>query len=416
MTRPNVSILVGSGFSVPEGVASVRDLNKRLCKIKEDEILIHSDLTAIFLNGQVDHNRDMKRDERLFVEEFLEFYNDKVLKPQEMFHYETFYDYYSGYLTKEENKEEIDSFCNSFNVKYGDTLLFEKAPYNRVDDFNSTFNQLLASLLHNKKYFEEKILTQYPLYDSFIRFLKEVLKTSDIKFHTLNHDLFFDWLGSSHVDLQEHYADGFELDNSPYYGSVLKKVEDVTGDGHVNYKNHKVQLEIFANKYDKPLSLFKLHGSIFNVILHLHDLNQTLRVKKKYGVGGFCKVTVSPETGEKDYKTLLDDISPDFLSGTTNKIRYYTRDSYYVNLLEHFENNLSSSDLLYVIGYGFQDTGINEYLETNFLSKGKKMIVIDPYKPKTYLIDKYNAIFINKGITEVSSEELLSHFHEVVIP
>ena len=48
--RPNVSILVGSGFSIPEGLPCVRQLNQRLSKINESEILIHFDQSAIFLN------------------------------------------------------------------------------------------------------------------------------------------------------------------------------------------------------------------------------------------------------------------------------------------------------------------------------------------------------------------------------
>ena len=99
--RPKVSILVGSGFSVPEGLPGVRQLNQRLSKIDESEILIHTDQRAIFLNGQDDPNRLSSQDKRLFLQEFLEFYSTEVLKPNEEFHYETFYDYYSGYLTKQ---------------------------------------------------------------------------------------------------------------------------------------------------------------------------------------------------------------------------------------------------------------------------------------------------------------------------
>jgi len=88
--RPVVSFLLGSGFSVPEGMPSVRDVNKRLCKIGEGEIIIHSSQVAGFLNGQPNPNSGTHRDERLFVQEFLEFYNSQILKQGESFHYETF--------------------------------------------------------------------------------------------------------------------------------------------------------------------------------------------------------------------------------------------------------------------------------------------------------------------------------------
>ncbi|MBK7304313.1 MAG: hypothetical protein IPI90_13955 [Saprospiraceae bacterium] len=116
--RQNVSILVGSGFSIPEDIPGVRQLNQRLSKIDESEILIHTDQKAMFLNGQVDPNRWSRWDERIFLQEFLEFYSDEVLKPSEEFHYETFYDYYSGYLTNHENKEVIEDFYKRFNDKH----------------------------------------------------------------------------------------------------------------------------------------------------------------------------------------------------------------------------------------------------------------------------------------------------------
>ena len=40
--RSNISLLIGSGFSIPEGLPGVKQLNERLSKIDESEILIHS--------------------------------------------------------------------------------------------------------------------------------------------------------------------------------------------------------------------------------------------------------------------------------------------------------------------------------------------------------------------------------------
>ena len=95
------------------------------------------------------------------------------------------------------------------------------------------------------------------------------------------------------------------------------------------------------------------------------------------------------------------------MSGTTNKTRYYTKDPYYKKLLDYFQDNLLNSEFLVVIGYGFNDGGINKYLEDSFLSKGKHMVVIDPYKPKNEFIDKYKATYIPKGVTQVTYKEYL---------
>jgi hypothetical protein len=124
-------------------------------------------------------------------------------------------------------------------------------------------------------------------------------------------------------------------------------------------------------------------------------------------VSQFFEEVQDSKTGEFKLELLHDETAPDFLSGTTNKTRYYTGDPYYKNLFDHFEKNLSSSELLVVIGYGFQDSGINDYLEKYYLSKDRHMIVIDPNKPKTDLIDKYNATYIQKGVTDLTYKEYL---------
>ena len=78
-------------------------------------VMIHTDQTAMFLHGQEDLNRWSGREERIFLQEFLEFYNSEILTDGVEFHYETFYDFYSGYLTNEENKEAIERFWDGFN-------------------------------------------------------------------------------------------------------------------------------------------------------------------------------------------------------------------------------------------------------------------------------------------------------------
>ena len=401
--RPKISILVGSGFSIPEGLPGVRQLNQRLSKIDESEILIHTDQKAFFLNGQDDPNRWSRWDERIFLQEFLEFYSTEILKVKEDFHYETFYDYYSGYLTNKENKEAIEDFYKRFNEKHFKGSDDNRDCYNRISDFNRSYNQLLASQLHKTQYFEDISTINYPPYDPFIGFLRELLKTSDIKFHTLNHDLFFDWLGKHHSDLWQHFADGFQLEGSPFYGTVSYDFNPNTE--NKVHKTYYVKLERFVDKFDKALSLYKLHGSVFNTIVY--NDQQRIRLKDNYAISQFSMEITDEKTGEQKFVGLLDEVSPDFLSGTTNKTRFYTGDPYYKNLFAHFENNLLQSELLVVIGYGFQDNGINEYLEKHFLSRGKHMVVIDPYKPKTDLIEKYSATYIPKGVTQVSYQEYL---------
>lgn len=57
-----VSLLIRSGFSILEGIPSIRELNKRLYKINEREILINTDQRSIFLNGLEAPNNQLNPD------------------------------------------------------------------------------------------------------------------------------------------------------------------------------------------------------------------------------------------------------------------------------------------------------------------------------------------------------------------
>jgi hypothetical protein len=397
-TKPIVTILVGSGFSIPDGLPTVTQLNKRLAHINESEILIHSDQTAFFLNGYDDPNRWQNRDERLFLQDFLEFYNDEILKSGESFHYETFYDFYSGYLTKREFKGEIEQFHKRFEKKYFEGSEDRRDCLNRVSNFNRSFNQLVASQLDKGVYYQDVAAMNYPPYDAFLNFLRELLKVSEIKFHTLNHDLLFDYLGHHHDAVWQNFSDGYKLEGSPFYGQLSHNYN--VGTKNEVHKLYYVKLEQYTGKYDKSLCYYKLHGSVNSLVALTHD-SRKVHLKSNYAVSSCFFETTNQKTGEVWFERLWDEAAPDFISGTTNKTRYYTGDEYYKNLFNHFEKNLMDSELLVVIGYGFKDAGINEYLEKHFLSRHKPMIVIDPIKPNTDLIDKYNAKYIAKGVTDI---------------
>lgn len=407
--KSKVSFLLGSGFSIPEGLPGVKELNTRLSKIDESEIIIHSSQIAGFLNGQPDPNRFSNADERKFVQEFLEFYNSEVLTEGEKFHYETFYDFYSGYIHNSENSDQIESFCNRFNERFDKDSPYIRDTYNRIINFNRTFNQLVASQLQKLKYHESVSCLNYYPYDSFVGFIRHLLPNYEVKVHSLNHDLFFDWLGQHHADLWQHYCDGYQLEGSPFYGLVDRNI-NINPEHRISKTNH-IKLARFTNNFDKSLAFFKLHGSVVNIILNTPEPNhQRVRIKSDYGVFMYYMEQYDEASQKYQFERLWDQVDPDFLSGTTNKSRFYVRDPFYVNMLDHFKQNLESSEALIVIGYGFQDPGINDYLENHFLSKGKKMIVIDPFKPKTELIEKYGSAHVLKGVTELSYQEYCDLF------
>ena len=405
-----ISFLFGSGFSIPAGLPGVKELNKRMGEIKKEEISISPAQKSFFLDGQEDPYILYNRVEKLFVQEFLEFYNKKVLPENECFDYESFYDFYLVYLNGihnkvfQKNKVLIEQFCADFNKKYPE-FVPEKDPYNRVKNFNRTFNQLLASRLRCLNYLENTTtISSYPPYDFFINLLKDLLPKNILKIHTLNHDLLFDWLGTQHGDLCKYFSDGFELAGSPYYGDLYcsPNPNDKSFE-----KRYKIKLERYTGRYtvrdrhNEParLSLFKLHGSINNFMYRTNEEKEMdVRIKSNYGINGYFKEVFDPENKSHFFKSLLDDLSPDFLSGRTEKTKIYPRDKHYKYLFGRFEENLQKSERLIVIGYGFQDCGINDYLVKNFLDKGKQMMVIDPKNPNKKMIDKYKATYIQCSI------------------
>jgi len=113
------------------------------------------------------------------------------------------------------------------------------------------------------------------------------------------------------------------------------------------------------------------------------------------------------QEGKRDYYEDNFQIIPDFLSGTSTKILSYDKKLYYKPLFNHFTDNLIESDFLIVIGYGFGDKKINEYLIDAFLvDEKKRMIVIDIRKPQSELMNYKNVRFIEKSVSDVTREEI----------
>ncbi|MBL7794550.1 MAG: SIR2 family protein [Saprospiraceae bacterium] len=395
-----VSFLIGSGFSVADGLPLVRDINHRLSSIKENEIMIHSEMSALFLNGQENLNEWQRKEERIFIQEFLEFYCSEIVDGQDTFHYEDFFDFYSDFLRKgyEEDDSPINLFCESFRKKHEGSLNVVDN-YSLISNFHNTFNQLLGSLLQKAKYYEDITPFNYYPYDSFILFLKDLIEDNQIKVHTLNHDLLFERICCV-PPLWQEFSDGYYENGSPYY-SYVEVPQPIK-------KKYRVRLKYFQNKFDKKICLYKLHGSVDTYQFNIADQHKDLtRVKSDYGIEHrFVKEVRDPETGEYLYINGWQNSYPDFLSGTTTKMLSYGNEFYEI-IFNYFKNNLINSKLLIVIGYGFADAGINQYLEDFFLKAGKKMIVINPSKPKSDLMN-YDVEVLEKKMQHVTYEEFSS--------
>lgn len=212
-------------------------------------------------------------------------------------------------------------------------------------------------------------------------------------------------MGSCHSSLTNNYCDGFEYAGSILYGNL--KNEIVSQNSKIK-RSYKVKLAHFTNKYDKALSFFKLHGSINNYIVYKNNKNKEIeRIKIEPGMD----LTIIEEQFDKSKNTFefkraaWTEISPDFISGTTNKMIQYESNSFYKLMVDHFKNNLKKSKILIVIGYGFRDPGINKIIEDCFLKCNKKMFVIDPGTPEFGFEENNNVKHIKKSFVTLSKAE-----------
>ena len=369
-----ISFLIGSGFSEPAGLPTTRQMNERLKKIGVGEICIYGSGDAKFLGDERDPNAHrFEVEKRRFVQEFLGFYNTRVLKPGEGFDYEVFYDYYTRFLYGGERSDKLVKFLQGFLKRHtlrtdGRDLVFQ---------FNLTFNQLVSDLV-GKRFQRVHLSAPYQTSCSaFLHLVEMLAKTHIVHLHSLNHDLYIEHLASSD-SIQGNLDDGFEELGSPYYGDTRDPNE-----------YYMVRLARFTNKFEQPFRLYKLHGSIDHY--WFQDNNQLKRIKLKRRVGKTDVFKEVERDGRLQYISHPLNYHPDFLCGTTAKTERYARGAYYPTVLAHFEENLRASRNLIIIGYGFRDQRINQYIKDAFLmEQDRQMFIVDVREPETELLAREN--------------------------
>jgi len=382
-----ISFLIGSGFSIAKGLPAVGKINSMFTNIKAEDISISSDRTARHLENKDDPNGWMSIQQRRFFEEFISFYCKDIIHGNP-FQYEEFYDFYFSFYRTGKNVA-ISKFCNDYRTKYNITNASFNDDTNLIMKFNDAFTQILAHTLQRSEFYENNVhRMNYSPYDDLIKYLYEESEENTIHVHSLNHDLLFEHMCTS-TDLWNKFSDGFSEMGSPYFGQV--NIEDRI------HRKYLIRLKRFVNNYDKPIRLYKLHGSVDTYAFNLAYPNpDNSRVKADYGVEDFIK-EVKTDEGKYEYQRGFRSIYPDFLSGTTEEIKHYNED-FYVDLFTHFDQNLTQSDKLIIIGYGFWDTEINNYIKLNYLNKGQIPTVINPSVPSSpfYQSNTFNTSVQNK--------------------
>jgi len=282
------------------------------------------------------------------------------------------------------------SFLDDFRKRHGT----ERHDGQILLDFHNTFSQLIAQLL-TKPLECSQASNSCDTHSPFLQLVRELAESHIIHFHTLNHDLFMEYL-ICRESLRGWMDDGFADIGSPFFAGFCDK-----------YERYTVRLPLFANKFKERLRLYKLHGSVDRYWVR-HN-NHLILIKKPSRISN---MTIFKEV-EKDDVSRREEVFladfPDFLSGMRWKIELYDAD-YYRTVFDHFKNNLRSSDALIIIGYGFRDDRINEYIEGLFCKNGNRpMFVVDEIKPCTDFLKRDNTHFLDGGVSGMNIKSIVGN-------
>ena len=189
--------------------------------------------------------------------------------------------------------------------------------------------------------------------------------------------------------------DGFAELGSPYYGEMDSREE-----------LYLVRLSWFTNKFTRRFRLYKLHGSIDRYWFGGGTAADLIKVK--WGVSHMRLYREILLKGKLQYIDDNGNFYPDFLTGTTHKIEKYRLGKYYPAIFRHFERNLARSHTLIVIGYGFRDSRINEYIEKHFLDgTSKSVFVVDIAQPVWSPFSSKRVHFLGNGVSGMDTEFIL---------
>lgn len=368
----DISFLIGSGFSIPAGYPSTQAINDKFSTIKESQIFVHTDMTAMFVEEgkKIDTPRLGYVDE-VFIERFIKFYCEQVIDGGE-FNYERFFDYYHSHYRKNTYGKKLDQFLTSFKQEFKS----KRDHLNTLGHFNTYFNQLLKNYINKSS----QVVNIQDKYMVFSQLINSLLDGNVLHFHTLNHDLLLE--SFNYTFFNGELSDGFEELGSPYYGKMKE--------------DYMVRLPRFTNKYVGRHRLYKLHGSVDNYDFHYEKDLEMIKSKHEIGLTDFYKeVSIS---NELQYHNNWSASVPKFLTGTLEKTMQYNR-LYYNDQFEHFDKNLLNSELLIIFGYGFGDAEINKKVNKNFIDIRKKVLIVSHSTPTS---DFYH---------EILSLDNVKHYH-----
>lgn len=383
--RDSISILLGAGFSVPMGYPTANTLATKLLHLDDECICFSpSGQLAIYPTNTL---KNLLHNENNYWEKVY-ILCKRLIAAYKRSHgsldYEVFYDFLRNEVSQMKYIDCSQGLTDNFN-DYRSLLT----------NIKPIFNQIIAYLIEGNKYGcwigKEPFTNYIEGYDGILSCLKQWGKTTIVNVHTLNHDTLFESFRNTEY-LNNMISDGFDEYGSDFYGLL-----------NCGNKEFKVRLERYTARYNKPIRLYKLHGSLDYVPFHRNTnkpkpFDTYVKISKGINSGDLLRAC----RRKMKYEFSPFELHADFLTGTTSKILRY-KEPFYNKLFKRFRNNLHNAERLIIIGYSCQDQGINDIIFNNF-DTSKQSFIVSP-NPNEHIRNfakKIKATILDMGVEKIT--------------
>lgn len=381
--RDSISILFGAGFSVPQGYPTAQKLNIQL--VGFDRLKIFFSVDGLLYAGEKEGVTNESQKQLEFCQRLIKLYNDR----NKTFDYEKFYDFIK------EGKEILNT---EYKVQCED-IVSEKQYESYIRNLPSIYNQMVSYLLRDKEgkcWYENEPchIGSIDSYDGFLKCIKRWEQDMIINVHTLNHDLLFESFNKTDY-FKKHISDGFDEYGSEYY--CTKEIE---------HQSCSIRLERYTGRYNTPIRLYKLHGSINYVPYYRYQKNSLIMKPDKYVKIKHGMSVMNLKKANKSkmaYEKYPFAIHGDFLTGTTSKIKRYKEPLLFKKLFQKFRKNLKEAKALIIIGYSCHDIEINKMIIEDFDYKNKPSYIIVPQPSEQIkkFANTINAKLLDMGVEAI---------------
>lgn len=376
-----ISFLIGSGFSVPCKIPGVGQINEILSDLDSfrSSVLSKDNLKA--LGSIYSEYKEANKNNDENIKNYEVFYDFILLKKWRSVN-EPIKSYF-----RDQYHFEVFKRSNSMVDCLNDMEIYPDK-YFEYDKIESNFIDLISEIISKGNVFQyhhfpcsKKGCLEAVLHNKFLTLMRYLKNNYVVNLHTLNHDMLLDFILKSNPSICSSIDDGFEIEKSPFYY-----------EGEYNYcgKNEKnLKIPHYNSKYEKQFRLFKLHGCLGQFVLREKNSTEH-RLQLLPGMAIEDERIRSNESPDRVRKLVN---TPFFLTGKYLKPNYQGTDgSIQKELFDFFVNNLSNSHAIIIIGYGFGDFHVNEYLRPFFEKEEILKIVIDynsdPHKPNVPFFNK----------------------------